>query len=59
MKKINEIYENNIDIKNVVNNKEIDKGILDEIFTYQRKVINVEKIFLKFKEDLFKYLKNK
>ena len=58
MKKINEIYENNIDIKNVVNNKEIDKGILDEIFTYQRKVINVEKIFLKFKEDLFKYLKN-
>ena len=59
MKKINEIYENNIDIKNVVNNKEIDKGILDEIFTYQRKVINVEKIFLKFKEDLFKCLKNK
>ena len=62
IRKLKEIYNNNIRIRNDVKEKNdilINENILNEIFIYQRKVINLEEKFIKFKENLFDILKCK
>ena len=62
MKKIKEIYEDDITFKKDIRGKNKiteDKNIFNRINKYKKKVLSFEKKFIQFKEKLFEHLKCK